>query len=362
MKLVANPWRGRGLPKGAVEMRETLLADPAPVLSLLAHCPHAAKTPLVQSADLARKLGVQDLYFKDERARMGLGSFKALGAAYAIARDAHDARGDAIFAPKTAATALAGRVYCCASAGNHGLSMAAGARVFGASAVIFIAETVPESFAERLAAFGARVIRQGQDYEASMAAAKRAATAKSWHLLSDTSWPGYAAAPQAVMQGYLVLGSEIAEQWPVPPPSHVFLQAGVGGLAAAVAVGLRRIWGDGFHISVVEPAAAPALQASIEAGKPVVTSGPVSNMGRLDCKEPSHLALAALAIQADNFLTLDDDAVAQAIDDLPAFGFQTTPSGGAGYAGLRAMAAAGLAGLGADSRVLVILSECVDDA
>ncbi|MCB1435476.1 MAG: pyridoxal-phosphate dependent enzyme, partial [Alphaproteobacteria bacterium] len=176
------------------------------------------------------------------------------------------------------------------SAGNHGLSVAAGARVFGANAIIYLAKTVPESFAERLRSKGARVIRAGDTYEESMAAASDAAIAHSWHLLSDSSWLGYEDPARDVMEGYLIMGDELAHQIE-SPPSHVFLQAGVGGLAAAAAAAARRNWGHATKIIVVEPAFAPALFESIRAGRPVTTSGPVSSMGRLDCKEPSHLAL-----------------------------------------------------------------------
>ena len=104
---------------------------------------------------------------------------------------------------------------------------------------------------------------------------------------------------------------------------------------------------------VVEPDRAPALQASIAAGAPVWTDGPTSNMGRLDCKEPSHLALTALARDADGFLTLSDEYVSEAIAKLVPHGLETSPSGGAGFAGAVHMAAE----MGPDARVLVILSE-----
>ena len=84
-----------------------------------------------------------------------------------------------------AAGRAAGRTYVTASAGNHGLSVAAGAAAFGARARIYIAETVPEAFAERLRAFGAEVRREGNVYEQSMAAAARdAALAGGAHFLS----------------------------------------------------------------------------------------------------------------------------------------------------------------------------------
>lgn len=357
MKNLSNEWRGRGLPKDAILADGDVRHDPRAAQALLAACPVAAATPLNDAPTLAADLGIARLAIKDERGRMGLGSFKALGAAHAIAKAAFAQAGDDLFTTGAAAGALQGQIYCAATAGNHGLSIAAGARVFGARAVIYIAETVPEGFAARLTSFGAEVIREGAEYEASLKAAEAAAAENGWQLLSDTSWPGYTALPLDVMEGYLITAAEAAEQWQGKPPSHFFLQAGVGGLAAAVAVFVRAHWGETPRIIVVEPSAAPALQASIAAGRPVVTGGPVSNMGRLDCKEPSHLALKALAHAADDFLTLDDDYVRAAIDDLAGAGMATSPSGGAGYAGLKYAHAQGLYGLGPQSKVLLFLSE-----
>jgi diaminopropionate ammonia-lyase len=360
----ANPHRGVGLPADAGVAAGTVVADPTAARALLARCPVADTTPLLALADLAPTLGVAQVHAKDERGRMGLGSFKALGAGHAIARMAAD-RVDRPGAPAdeaTMRTALEGVVITCASAGNHGLAVAAAARVFGARAVVHLAEGVPDAFARRLRARGAEVVRAGADYEASMAAAEAAAAEHGWVLLSDSSWPGYVDLPRRVMEGYLVLASEVVEAMD-RPPTHVFLQAGVGGLAAAVTALFRDAWGDDPTVVVVEPTVAPALAASIRAGRPVVAPGPVSTMGRLDCKEPSHLALAALARQADHLVVVDDDEVARTVDLLAAHGVATTPSGAAGLAGLHhAGPHRSALGLGPDSRVLVVVTEGPEDA
>ncbi|MCA8909366.1 MAG: pyridoxal-phosphate dependent enzyme [Rhodospirillaceae bacterium] len=326
-------------------------ADAAAVARLLARCPAARPTPLLARPDIAAHAGVAQVWLKDERARMGLGSFKALGAAYAIAREAEATGIEPI------AQALAGRTYVAASAGNHGLSVAAGAHVFGATAAIYLSETVSDAFAERLRAKGARVVRAGATYEDSMAAAAAAASANGWVLLSDSSWPGYWELPTRVMEGYLQLAAEAAEAM-AEAPTHIFLQAGVGGLAAAVATYARARWGDGPTIVVVEPEAAPALFESIRAGRPVETQGPVSIMGRLDCKVPSLIALAGLARDADAFATITEAEAEGAVAYLAAAGLDTTPSGAAGLAGLLCAGEARPAlGLGPDSRALAVLSE-----
>ncbi|MCC0062800.1 MAG: pyridoxal-phosphate dependent enzyme [Defluviimonas sp.] len=343
-----NPHRGKGILPGVVLPR----ADSTGVAALLARCPRHAPTPLVTLPDLARRCDVASVHVKDESRRMGLGSFKALGAAHAIARDAATAAAGG----EIGRDALAGRTYVAASAGNHGLSVAAGAAVFGARAVIFLARSVPEAFAERLRAKGAEVVRAGATYEESMEAAAATAAAEGWTLLSDSTWEGYTDLPLAVMEGYLQLAAEAAAELPAPP-THILLQAGVGGLAAAVAMHARARWGAAPEIIVVEPAAAPALFESIRAGRLVTAAGPVSAMGRLDCKTPSLVALAALSREADLFVTLSEAEAAEAVAVLSGLGMATTPSGAAGLAAL----ISGLPGIGADARVFAILSEGPED-
>ncbi len=345
-EVLDNPWRGRGLELDCPDP----VSDAAGVARLLALCPAHSPTPLRSVQALAELAGVAQVWVKDERGRMRLGSFKALGAAHAIAREAAAAVDQDQWSE-----ALAGRTYVTASAGNHGLSVAAGARIFGAGAVIYLAETVPAAFAGRLEAKGAVVVRQGADYEASMQAAADAAQRNGWTLLSDSSWPGYFELPLRVMEGYLQLAAEIVDEIEAPP-THILLQAGVGGLAAAIAAHARAAWGDAPTIIVVEPDAAPALIESVRAGRPVATAGPVSNMGRLDCKEPSLIALKGLSRDADRFVTITDAQAAGAAATLAGHALATTPSGAAGLAAL-------LAGLdvGADARVLAVVSEGPED-
>ncbi|MEO0504485.1 MAG: pyridoxal-phosphate dependent enzyme [Pseudomonadota bacterium] len=340
-----NSWRGTGLLPDATHP----IADAAGVARLLALCPAHAETPLLDAPALAQACGVASVRIKDERGRMGLGSFKALGAAHVIAREA-EAVGHGDWDQR-----LTGRTYVTASAGNHGLSVAAGARIFGARAVIYIADTVPEAFADRLAGYGAQVVREGAAYEASMAAAEQAAIDHGWSLLSDSSWDGYTEPALRVMEGYTQMAAEAVRQIPAPP-THILLQAGVGGLASAVAAHARHAWGDAPRIIVVEPDVAPALIESIRAGALTTTDGPVSSMGRLDCKTPSLIALAGLSRDADSFATITEAEAAAGVATLAQHGLATTPSGGAGLAVL----IAGL-DLPPDARVLTFLSEGPED-
>lgn len=344
MNILINPFRGKANAIPALNDVPFPETDAGPPLALLARCPKAGQTPLVSAPDIARNCNVGEVLIKDERARMGLGSFKALGAAYVIAYDA-------------AQRDVSDATYVTASAGNHGLSVAAGAGAFGARAVVFISQSVSEGFANRLRDHGADVRRVGQTYEDSMAAAADAAQLNGWQLLSDSSWPGYFDRPHRLMQGYLVLMAEVSAQISAAP-SHIFVQAGVGGLAGAVAAYARHVWRDGPVIVVVEPEAAPALAVSIAAGAPARGDGPISVMGRLDCKEPSLIALRGLARDADIFATISETEGKQGAALALQCGLASTPSGAAGLAGLLASGMVrGDLKLNRDSRVLLILSE-----
>ncbi len=347
MQIVSNPHRSGPKLAPTAPYPST---DAARVAALLSRCPASNGTPLVEAGALAP---VAQIWVKDERSRMNLGSFKALGAAYVIARHAAERSDD------PDAQTLNGVTYVTASAGNHGMSVAAGARVFGATAVVYIAETVPEGFAQRLKAQNAEVVRSGADYAASMEAASAAAEENGWILLSDSSWDGYFDLPWTLMEGYLQMAAEAAEQCP-EVPTHILLQAGVGGLACAVASYARKTWGSGPKIIVVEPEAAPALQASIAAGECVFADGPDSIMGRLDCKEPSLIALNGLARDADLFLTLTDEEVTEKLSAMAAAGLETTASGGAGLAAVLNDAARTAMEIDENSRVLCFLSETAE--
>lgn len=326
MHILPNPFVADGLTKLDSDIPFPSTDDAKPA-EMLKQCPAFQPTPLRDCAELAGIANVSKLFVKDERELFGLGSFKALGAAYVIACDGIAAD------PDNTASALAGKTYVTASAGNHGMSVAAGAGVFGAKAVVYLAETVPESFARRLAEKGADVVRAGDTYEASMAAARQAADENGWTLLSDSSWPGYLDIPHRLMEGYLQMARETADQLSIRP-SHIFLQAGVGGFAGAVAAFARKEWGHEPKIIVVEPEAAPALLESIKAGDAVVADGPVSSMGRLDCKEPSLIGLKGLARDADFFVTVSDRDVEAHLPLLARNDLATSPSGAAGLAAL----------------------------
>lgn len=301
---------------------------------------------------LAGGLGIDRLWLKDESQRMELGSFKALGGGFAVAQMISDAAGadtDSEAGRKTAAS----MTFITASAGNHGLSVATGARNFGAKAVIVLPSSAPAAFEERIRRTGAEVQRLNGTYEESVSCATKQADRHGWLLLADGSWEGYIERPGLVMEGYTVIAEECRVEfdrigdW----PSHVFLQAGVGGFAGAISAHIRSFWEKQPTIVVVEPDRAPCLLRSVETGTLTRADGPLSNMGRLDCKDASLIAYEALRRDADLFTLVSDAEARAAVARLAAHGIATTPSGGA------ALAAVSNLDLGPEARILMIASE-----
>jgi len=302
---------------------------------LLEACPAYHITPLLETYYNNHKLII-----KDESSRMGLGSFKALGGFYAVAQLIYK-QVDKPLPPNDYLSVTVQKIakditFVCASAGNHGIAVAAGAKIFGAHARIHLAKTVPEEFAIRLRGKGAEVIRSGSTYEESILAAVADAESTNAIHLADGSWPGYTEIPQLVMEGYTVIAEELRQEFEQTNiwPTHVFLQAGVGGLAASICFMIRHNWQIQPKIIIVEPELAPCLAESVKQGEIITVQGGVSNMGRLDCKTPSLLAFDILRYMADSYVTISDADAFNGISIAKQFGINTTPSGAAGLVAL----------------------------
>ena len=352
---VENSYFGNGFPDDPILKNNKMIVrtDVDNVRKVVAACLKPEISPLIDS-NLAKKNGINSLWFKDERNRLGVGSFKAIGASYVMAHEAINKIGYD-FSEEELRSSLKGRTFVTASAGNHGISLAYGAQQFGAKAIIYLSKTVPSNFIGYIESFGAEVVIEGKNYEASMAAAEQAANRNDWTLLSDSTWEGYSAGID-VMAGYLVMASEAFEQCP-ETPTHIFLQGGIGGYPASVAACARKYYGDKPKIVIVEPTEGRVLQASIEAGKAIESPGEVSNMGRLDCKVASLGALSSLAQTANYFMTITDEEATACLSELEENGLQTSESGGAGYAGLLKCIQNNGCEIGPDSKVLLILTE-----
>jgi len=335
-----------GARQRAVLNREAFAAARAEI----SRWPGYAPTPLRSLAEVARSTGVARVDYKDESGRFGLGSFKALGGAYAVGR-------------RIGASGRPARdiVVTCATDGNHGRSVAWGAKRFGCGCVIYVHETVSEGRARAIAAYGAEIRRVPGTYDDAVRQAARDAAANGWIVVSDTSYAGYTDIPRDVMQGYAVMVDEALGALD-RPPTHVFVQAGVGGLAAAVCGHLWEMLGDARpRTVVVEPDRAACLFESARQGRAANIGGALDTaMAGLACGETSLLAWEILEEGAGDFLTVTDQAAFAAMR-LLAPGIVAGESAVAGLAGLLGAAArpelARAIGLDRSSRVLLFGSE-----
>jgi diaminopropionate ammonia-lyase len=335
-------------------------------------------TPLFSLDDLARTLGVARILLKDESVRSPLGSFKALGAPIALVRLIRRLWPDETMdAPSLFAGAyrslLRDFTVISATDGNHGKGLAAAARDIGCRCVIVLHANVRAEREDAIAALGAEIVRVEGNYDDSVMEAARLARANGWHVVSDTSYEGYEAIPRDVMQGYATIAAEVVEAMQTPtapcaPITHVFLQGGVGGLAAAI---VSYFWEACEEkrpaFIVVEPSQADCLYQSAVQGTAARVTGAIDSvMAGLACGEASPLAWRFLEPGADFFMTVEDEDAVQAMQAL-AQGNATDPpivsgeSGAAGLAGLTCLMhapdLAREAGLGPDSSVLLISTE-----
>lgn len=345
----------------------------------LSHREGYRPTPLVSLPSLADRLHVAAIHIKDEGQRLGLGSFKALGGSYAVIRlvleEASRKLGRSLdivdLQSNDVMSVAKGLTVSCATDGNHGRSVAQGAQLVGARCVIFVHAGVSEDRIAAIAHFGAEVVKVDGNYDESVAEASRVAEKNGWITVSDTSWPGYERIPSLVMQGYTALLSEAMRQLP-EPPTHVFVQAGVGGIAAATAGYLSiRFAEKRPFFTVVDPSKAACLFESARAGHLVkIPDGEPTVMAMLECFEPSMVAWRILSRVADAFMTVDDVEAISVMKRLaaPESGdpaIVAGESGGVGLAGLIQVASSDeyrrMIGLGPDSRVFLINTEGATD-
>ncbi|MBS0394754.1 MAG: diaminopropionate ammonia-lyase [Proteobacteria bacterium] len=340
--------------------------------------PGYARTPCVALPALAARAGLASLHYKDEGARFGLGSFKALGGAYAVfrllAREIERRTGVATVRAQDLTSRRFQEItssitVTCATDGNHGRSVAWGAKLFGCRCVIWVHETVSDGRIAAIAAYGAEVRRNPGNYDDAVRRAAQTAAEQGWFVVSDTSYEGYLDVPRDVMQGYALMVDEALGQVPdARALTHVFIQGGVGGLAAAVCAHLWERFGAARpRLVVVEPVNAACLLESARHGVATAVHGSLETiMAGLSCGEPSVVAWEILDAGADDFMAIEDEPAADCMrllahpvgQDPPIVGGESAV---AGLAGLLLAADDGGAraalGLGSASRVLVFGTE-----
>lgn len=266
---------------------------------VISNWPQYAPTPLLDLSDIASVAGVKKIHYKDESGRFGLGSFKALGGAYAVQYLVQQREGEQL-------------VVCTATDGNHGRSVAWGAQLLGVECHIFIHANVSQSRADVMAEFGASIHRVSGNYDDSIAECITMANDNGWQIVSDTSWEDYQEVPRQVMAGYSVMTQEIINQLGPDKPTHIILQAGCGGMAGAVIGSLWAHWKDELPvIIIVESTLSDCVyQSLIRDEIYLVNIVEETIMAGLSCGEVSGLAWPLINKGTSHVLTIDDEGVA----------------------------------------------------
>jgi diaminopropionate ammonia-lyase len=254
-------------------------------------------TPLIELNKLSKELGLNKIFYKDEGKRFDLKSFKALGGAYAVEKVSKGNK------DITVATA---------TAGNHGRSVAWGAKRLGLKCKIFISEFVSDARGQAMSDLGADVVKVKGNYERSLIECIQQSTDNNWQIVQDVAWEGYIMVPKFTMAGYTVMMREIADQITNDQITHIILQAGVGGMAGAMVAGIARYLNYIPTTIVVEPDSAACVLESIRSGKiEKIEIKRESLMGGMSCGEVSLVPWEILKDSVKYCISLPDDDIAK---------------------------------------------------
>ena len=259
-------------------------------------------TPLENLNHLASELQLKNIFYKDESKRFNLKSFKALGGAYAVEKVSQNKKNITVST---------------ATAGNHGRSVAWGAKRLGLKCKIFISEFVSESRAEAMRGFGAEVFRVKGNYDNSLQECIKKSKLNGWQIVQDVAWEGYEIVPKLTMAGYSVMMKEISDQLKENKITHIFLQAGVGGMAAAMIAGCARYLNNIPNIIIVEPESADCVLKAVQMNKIVkINIEKESLMGGMSCGEVSLIPWKIINTNSRYCITVPDDKIADTIKKL----------------------------------------------
>lgn len=340
-------------------------------------------SPLKGLSNLAARLGLGGIWVKDESARLDLQSFKVLGGSYAMYRlikrrlglDDQELR----FSDLTSADLrqkLGDLTFAAATDGNHGRGVAWSAAQMGFKSVIYVHKLTSQARIQSIKKNGAKIVVVDGNYDDAVRQVEQDARRNGWLVVSDTSWEGYEDIPTWVMQGYTTMLSEAQEQLAaqgLSRPTHVFVQAGVGSLAAATVGFYASLFGkDRPRSVVVEPTRAACLfrSAQIGGGRPITLQEDLDTiMAGLACGEPNPIAWDILKDTADYFAICPDyvAAMGMRVYGVPLDGDPVIISGESGAVTLGALmyimqldgarVLRDELGLGPESQVLLINTE-----
>ena len=265
--------------------------------SCISNWKNYTSTPLIELNKLSKELGLNKIFYKDENKRFDLKSFKALGGAYAVEKITKGNK-DIVVATATA--------------GNHGRSVAWGVNRLGLKCKIFISEFVSEERGQAMVDLGADVVKVKGNYEKSLNECIKQSTENNWQIVQDVAWKNYMTVPKYTMAGYTVMMKEIADQINNDQITHMILQAGVGGMAAAMVAGIARYLKNVPEIIIVEPDSAACVMESVKTGKiEKIDIKRESLMGGMSCGEVSLVPWEILKNSVKFCISLPDDDIAK---------------------------------------------------
>lgn len=279
-------------------------------------------TPLVSLHHLAGELGVGEIWLKDESLRFGLNAFKVLGGSYAIGRyiaslleeELDDLPFKRLISPELRER-LGELTFVTATDGNHGRGVAWTANKLGQHSVVYMPKGSASERLENIRALGAEASITELNYDGAVAKANDDAEKNGWVMVQDTAWDGYEDIPRWIMQGYTSMALESLRQLGDQKPTHIFLQAGVGSLAGAVAGFFDQAYpNDRPIITIVEPNKADCIYRTAEARdgqRHFVTGDMDTIMAGLACGEPNTISWEVLKNCADNFVSCPDYTAAK---------------------------------------------------
>lgn len=316
--------------------------------------PMYSETPLRDMKNLASELGLGRIYVKDESYRFGLNAFKVLGGSYAIGNYLAKKLGKSItempynvLISDEVREELGEMVFVTATDGNHGRGVAWTANQLKQKSVVLMPKGSSIERLENIRAEGADASITDLNYDDAVRKANSIAEDNGWVMVQDTAWAGYEDIPTWIIQGYSTMGYEAFEQLKAigeEKPTHIFLQAGVGSMAAAITGLFSSVYGeDRPIITIVEPNKADCLYRTAEAndGQLRVVSGDMDTiMAGLACGEPCTIGWEILKDYADFFISCPDFTAAEGMRMMgnPPRGDEKVISGESGAATLGCVA------------------------
>ncbi|WNF38714.1 diaminopropionate ammonia-lyase [Bacillaceae bacterium IKA-2] len=279
-------------------------------------------TPLHRLKNLADFLDVGEIRVKDESFRFGLNAFKVMGGIYAIAKYLADSLGKDIEelsfdSLKNHKEQLGDLTFISATDGNHGRGVAWAARELGHKSIIYMPKGSSPHRLEAIRAEGAKADITELNYDDSVRMCAKLREENGWIMVQDTAWEGYDEIPLWIMQGYGAMAKEIVEQLEAeagPQPTHIFLQAGVGSFAGAIAAYMVEYYRDNPPVIVVvesDQADCYFRSFSSEQGKLTTVTGDMDTiMAGLACGEPNTRAFRILRQYATATFSCDDKIAA----------------------------------------------------